>query len=87
MVAIDGRPGPAEVAGLRSGDVIVSVDGRAVQGNGDTLVDALRSHPGRPVTLVVDRSGTAHTLVVTPVNGRTVHEAGLTHRRGRPRTA
>jgi membrane-associated protease RseP (regulator of RpoE activity) len=78
VVAVDGRPGPAQVAGLRAGDVVVSADGRPVSGNGDTLVTELHRHPGRPVTLVVDRSGTTRTIVVTPVDGRTVREPGLT---------
>ncbi len=75
---VAGRPGPAQVAGLRPGDVVVSVDGRSVGGNGDVLVAALHGSPDRPVTLVVDRAGTERTLVVTPVDGRTVHQAGVT---------
>jgi len=78
VVAVDGRPGPAEVAGFRPGDVVVSVDGRPVTGDGSTFVTQLHSHPGQPVTVVVDRAGQARTLVVTPVDGRTVHEAGVT---------
>ncbi len=75
--AIGGQPGPAQVAGLRPGDVVVSADGRVVRGNGDTLIAELHHHAGHPVTLVVDRAGTEQTLVVTPVNGRTVHDAGI----------
>ncbi len=30
---VGGRPGPAQVAGIRPGDVIVSIDGKAVNGN------------------------------------------------------
>ena len=78
VVRVDGQPGPAQLAGLHPGDVVVSVDGRPVGGNGDALVAALHGSPGRPVTLVVDRSGSARTLVVTPVDGRTVHQAGVT---------
>ena len=53
-------PGPAQVAGFRPGDVVVSVDGRSIGGNTDTLVSAIHQHPGQPVTVVVDRNGTAH---------------------------
>jgi len=71
-------PGPAQVAGLRPGDVVVSLDGRSVGGDSDALISAIHDHPGRPVTLVVDRNGADHTLVVTPANGRTAHENGVT---------
>jgi len=77
-MALDGRPGPAQVAGIRPGDVVVSADGRPVRGDGQTLVDALHGNAGRPVTLVVERDGARRTVVVTPVDGRTVHEAGVT---------
>ncbi len=69
-------PGPAQVAGVRPGDIVVSLDGRPVRGNSDALISAIHDHPGRTVTLVVDRNGTTHTLVVTPADGRTAHEQG-----------
>lgn len=74
--AVGGRPGPAQTAGLRPGDVVVSVDGRTVAGNVDALTAAIHDHPGRPVTVVVSRQGTKRTLTVTPVDGRTLHERG-----------
>jgi membrane-associated protease RseP (regulator of RpoE activity) len=56
---------PARAAGLQVGDVVVSANGKPVH---DTtqLHDAL-SHPGRPVTMVVERGGAHHTYTVTPV--------------------
>ena len=80
VLTVDGRPGPAQVAGLRAGDVIVRADGRAVRGDSEALASVLHSHPGQPVTLVVDRAGATRTLVVTPVDVRTVHDRGY----GRP---
>jgi len=76
VVALGGRPGPAAVAGLRAGDVVVSVDGKAIGGNVDALTSAIQKHAGEPLTVVVDRDGHARTLTVTPADGRTVHEAG-----------
>lgn len=78
VLAVDGKPGPAQVAGLRPGDVVESADGRTVAGNPDALISAIRNHPGEPVTLVVTRDGTRRTMTVTPVDGRTVHEQGIT---------
>ncbi|HEX7459250.1 MAG TPA: site-2 protease family protein, partial [Acidimicrobiales bacterium] len=78
LVAVGGRPGPAQVAGLRPGDVFVSVDGTAVKGDPGPLISAIHRHPGVPVTVVVSRHGVERTLVVTPVDGRTVHEPGAT---------
>jgi len=77
VLDVGGRPGPAQVAGLRPGDVVVSADGRAVSGSPDALIAAIRSHPGEPVRLVVARDGTRRTMTVTPVDGRTVHEQGV----------
>ncbi len=74
--AVGGRPSPAQVAGVRPGDVVVSVDGKAVGGNTSVLTHAVQQHPGVPLTLVVDRNGRQKTLTVTPVNGRVDHEQG-----------
>jgi len=80
--ALGGRPGPAQVAGLRPGDVVVSVDGRAVRGDFGVLSSAIRSHPGVPLHLVVDRAGHVESVTVVPANGRVDHEAGVVAPRG-----
>ena len=77
LVPIAGKPGPAQVAGLQPGDVIVSVDGKAVKGNPDVFIDATKSHADRPEALVVSRGGVERTITVTPADGRTAHEAGV----------
>ena len=78
VIAVDGRPGPAQVAGLRPGDVVVSADGVAVRGNPDALTSIIRNHPDVPITLVVSRHGARHIVPVTPADGRAVHERGVT---------
>jgi membrane-associated protease RseP (regulator of RpoE activity) len=80
--ALGGRPGPAAVGGLKAGDVVVSIDGKAIGGNIDGLTSAIQRHPDVPITVVVDRNGQHKTLIVTPANGRTHHEAGATPPKG-----
>jgi membrane-associated protease RseP (regulator of RpoE activity) len=75
---LGGRPGPAQTAGLRAGDVILSVDGRPVGGNADGLTNAIRSHTGQPVSLVVERDGHRQSLTVVPADARVDHEQGVT---------
>jgi putative serine protease PepD len=56
--------GPAALAGIKSGDVIVAVDGDKVT-TADELIVAIRSHvPGQRVTLTYDRDGNAKTVTV-----------------------
>jgi putative serine protease PepD len=56
--------GPADDAGLRSGDVVTSIDGKAVAGS-DALVTAVDSHkPGDQVTLKVRRGGNTTDIKV-----------------------
>jgi putative serine protease PepD len=56
--------GPAADAGLRSGDVVTSIDGRAVSG-ADALVNAVDGHkPGDEVTLKVRRGGSTSDIKV-----------------------
>jgi membrane-associated protease RseP (regulator of RpoE activity) len=80
--ALGGSPGPAAVAGIKAGDVVVSVNGKSIGGNVDALTSAIQHHPGVPITVVVDRQGQSETLIVTPANGRTRHEAGATPPKG-----
>lgn len=56
---------PAEAAGLRTGDVVLAVDGRSV-GGADALVAAVSGRPpGDDVVLVVGRDGRQVTIDVT----------------------
>lgn len=48
---------PAEVAGLRGGDVIVAVDGREVRGARDFRMKIAEFAPGETVALSVRREG------------------------------
>jgi S1-C subfamily serine protease len=61
---------PARAAGLRAGEVIVSVGGRRV-GSPEALQSVLqRHHPGDRVDLTwIDQSGLRHSATVTLING------------------
>ena len=61
---------PAATAGLRPGDMIVSVNGRAVR-SGDDVTRVVQLSSGDPVRLTVDRSGQALDLAATPVRQMT----------------
>jgi regulator of sigma E protease len=63
---VDGRPaGPAEAAGLRTGDLVLSIDGKAVE-TFTELHQITAASDGRPVTWRVDRDGQVLELTVTP---------------------
>ena len=57
--------GPAAVAGLQTGDVVLSVDGHGVEGFAD-VQRIVGLSPGRAITFVVDRNGTVMEIVATP---------------------
>lgn len=57
--------GPAHDAGLKAGDVVTSIDGKAVQCQRDVAKD-LSSRAGQPVSLQITRDGQPRTLNVTP---------------------
>jgi membrane-associated protease RseP (regulator of RpoE activity) len=63
-----GPPSPAMQAGLQNGDVIVSVDGKAVH-DLDEVSAITRVSAGKRVVLVVDRDGHDRTVSLVPVNG------------------
>ncbi|MGA2521806.1 MAG: M50 family metallopeptidase [Acidimicrobiales bacterium] len=56
---------PARAAGLHVGDVVESVDGKAVA-SATALQRAIEHHVGTPITVVVDRGGQRRTITVTP---------------------
>ena len=62
------QKGPAESAGVRAGDIIVEVDGRAIDNLYDYTyaLEALRV--GEPATIVVERSDKRVTLEIIPAS-------------------
>lgn len=60
------KPGsPAEDAGIRSGDVVKSIDGRPID-SFEQLRQIVRENPEVPLKMVVDRGGESVELIVTP---------------------
>jgi putative serine protease PepD len=60
--------GPAARAGIKGGDVITAVDGRATAG-ADAVIAAVRSfQPGDHVSVTYTRNGQSHTVSVTLAN-------------------
>jgi len=56
---------PAQTAGLQVGDVIVGAEGKR-EVPYDELVQTIRAHDGKPLTLDVKRNGVVQQIVVTP---------------------
>jgi membrane-associated protease RseP (regulator of RpoE activity) len=66
----------AQLAGLKLGDQIVSINGRAATLNN---IDAtIQPNSGKRLTMVVERNGHDLTLHPTPVNGQTLKVDGKT---------
>jgi len=65
------RETAAQLAGMRTGDRIVSVDGRKVETT-TQFSQAIQAAGGRPVTVVVERDGRRSTLHVRPQAGHVV---------------
>ena len=81
LVSFKGRQSPAQLAGLRSGDRFVSVDGRPVHGE-NAFISEINHSTGKALHLVVDRAGHQVSLVIRPVDERGVTEivGGVAHR-------
>jgi Do/DeqQ family serine protease len=57
--------GPAEKAGLQSGDVVVAIDGKSVESPDDLTMDVISHTPGSSVTLDVVRNNQPMKINVT----------------------
>ncbi len=55
---------------LRTGDVLVSINGKPISSDGSNFGSVLRANAGHPVTVVVRRGGAVRTVSVTPVPTR-----------------
>jgi regulator of sigma E protease len=81
----DVEPGkPAQRAGLREDDVILSVNGQKIQ-VWDQFVELVRGSNGKPLELEVDRKGQILQKTVTPVqglseSGEPVYQIGVSQR-------
>jgi membrane-associated protease RseP (regulator of RpoE activity) len=60
---------PAQIAGLKAGDVILSVDGKHFA-DPSNFITYVEHHSGKPIALVVERAGKRLRLTITPVDGR-----------------
>lgn len=56
---------PAQAAGLRSGDVLQTLNGEKIQGR-DAVIQYIRNAAGKPIEVVVLRDGVEHRMTVTP---------------------
>ncbi len=56
---------PAEKAGLRPGDKILSIDGVRPQSDAQPLLSYIATHPGKTVACLIDRSGEQIGITVT----------------------
>jgi membrane-associated protease RseP (regulator of RpoE activity) len=66
-----GGPSPAELGGVKAGDVLVSLNGKHYA-SGPDFVTAIQARPDQRVTIVVRRHGRLVTLHLTTADGRKV---------------
>jgi S1-C subfamily serine protease len=66
---LDGSP--AAVAGIRAGDLIVSLNGQAIAGVGDLQRSLVGDLVGRPIEITLERGSAIAELAITPTELRT----------------
>jgi putative serine protease PepD len=62
------KGGPAANAGIKTGDVIVAVDGIPTAGPDAVIADTRAHQPGDHVQVTLDRNGTRKTVSVTLID-------------------
>ena len=61
------EPGPAASAGVRVGDIVVELDGTAIEGVGDLQRRLFGDVIGRRIEIRIERGGQSRSISVTPV--------------------
>jgi S1-C subfamily serine protease len=61
------EPGPAAGAGVRVGDIVVELDGFAIEGVGDLQRRLVGDVIGRPIDLRIERGDESRSISVTPM--------------------
>jgi membrane-associated protease RseP (regulator of RpoE activity) len=73
---------PAAEAGLLPGDTIVAIGGKPLESTDyaswTAVQEAIRTSPGEPLDLVIDRDGERRELTVTPIANTVYAESGST---------
>jgi regulator of sigma E protease len=72
---------PAQKAGIRPGDLIVSIAGQPVRTFGD-MQDLITPRPGQPTEIVVRRGGAEISLTATPGREEAIDATGITRQVG-----
>ncbi|HVY09649.1 MAG TPA: site-2 protease family protein [Mycobacteriales bacterium] len=62
-----GQPAAPAYGVLRTGDILLSVNGQQVSSSGMNFIQELRRDAGRAATIVFQRNGVTHTATITPV--------------------
>lgn len=75
LTQFQGVASPAQSAGIRPGDIIVSINGKSVDDT-NQIANVTKVSAGKALHLVVLRGGHDIALTVTPVNGHDVDEDG-----------
>jgi membrane-associated protease RseP (regulator of RpoE activity) len=70
-----GKTTPAALAGLKAGDVIVSIDGKGFTST-DSVTSIIARNTGKPLTIGVERDGKLLHLTATPESGKGIKVAG-----------
>jgi membrane-associated protease RseP (regulator of RpoE activity) len=73
---LESGPSPAEAAGFRVGDRILSVDGHEFRQWAD-LPPYIRERPGQELRFAVERDGQVHRLVARPIDLSTLRAQGM----------
>jgi serine protease Do len=76
------KGGPADKAGLESGDVVLAIDGRPIVASGDLPAFVGMAVPGQKVELKVWRQGAARTLNAQLADAKTTAVASSEARPG-----